>query len=92
MIDITSQNIIGMSGSMWEFWFDRQTDPGRPVILVNYSSKLIDEEWLELALVELGPLQSRPIKRDGQPVRTLYYRIASGFRPQQVRYPDRIPE
>ena len=89
---ITSQNIIGMSGSMWEFWFDRQTDPGRPVILVNYSSKLIDEEWLELALVELGPLQSRPIERDGKKVRTLYYRIAAGFRPQQVRYPDRIPD
>ena len=89
---ITAQNIIGMSGSMWEYWFDPETDPGRPVILVNYSSELIDREWLELALVELGPLQRQVIERDGLPIRTLYYRIAKGFRPQQVRYPDHLPE
>lgn len=89
---ITAQNIIGMSGSMWEFWFDRDTDPTRPVILVNHGSKLIDEDWLELALVDLGPLQQVVIERDGEPIRTLYYRIAGGFRPQQVRYPDHIPD
>ena len=90
--NLTSQNLIGMSGSMWEFWFDRETDPDTPVLLVNYSSELIDREWLELALVDLGPLQSRVIERDGEPIRTLYYRVAGGFRPQQVRYPDRIPD
>jgi dolichol-phosphate mannosyltransferase len=89
---ITAQNLIGMSGSMWEYWFDRDTDPGRPVILVNYSSELIDREWLELALVELGPLQSVVIEREGEPIRTLYYRIAQGFRPQQVRTPDYRPD
>ena len=90
--NITGQNLIGMSGSMWEYWFDEETDPDRPVILVNYTSKLIDEEWLERALVGLGPLKSRTVYRDGEPIRTLYYRIADGHRPEQVRYPDRIPE
>ena len=89
---ITAQNLIGMRGSMWEFWFDRKTDPTRPVILVNYSDKLIAQDWLELALVDLGPLQTVSIERDGNVIRTLYYRIAAGFKPQQVRYPDRIPE
>ncbi|TVQ38325.1 MAG: glycosyltransferase [Wenzhouxiangella sp.] len=89
---ITAQNIIGMSGSMWEFWFDEDTDPGRPVILVNYSSKLIDEDWLELALIGLGPLEQARIMRDGEVIRTLYYRIAEGFRPEQLRTPSRIPE
>lgn len=92
MDHITAQNIIGMSGSMWEYWFDPETDPNRPVILVNYSSELIDREWLELALVELGPLQQVVVERQGEPIRTLYYRVARGFRPQQVRYPDRIPD
>jgi len=89
---ITAQNIIGMSGSMWEYWFDRDADPSRPVILVNYSSKLINEDWLELALVDLGPLQSRVVERDGVSIRTLYFRVAQGFKPQQLRFPDQIPD
>ncbi len=88
---ITAQNIIGMRGSMWEFWFDADTDPGRPVLLVNHASKLIDEDWLALALVELGPLQLRVIERDGQPIQQLYYRVAEGFRPEQLRTPTQIP-
>ena len=90
--DITAQNLIGMRGAMWEFWFDPHTDPDRPVILVHYSEKLIAQDWLELALVNLGPLQTLAIKRDGEVIRMLYYRVADGFRPQQVRYPDRIPD
>jgi len=89
---ITGQNLIGMSGSMWEFWFDPDTDSSRPVILYNNRSRLIDEAWLERAVINLGPLQQRPIYRDGSQIQTLYYRIAEGFRPEQVRYPDRIPE
>lgn len=89
---ITAQNLIGMSGSMWEFWFDRDTDPTRPVILFHTRSKLINEEWLEGAVIGLGPLQSRQVKRDGAVIQTLYYRIADGFRPEQLRFPDQIPE
>ena len=89
---ITSQNLIGMSGSMWEYWFDRDTDANRPVILFDTRNRLIDEEWLERALLGLGPLHSKPVYRDGERIQTLYYRIADGFRPEQVRFPDQIPE
>lgn len=89
---ITAQNLIGMRGAMWEFWFDPSTDPERPVILYNTRPRLIDEEWLERALIGLGPLRERPVYRQGERIQTLYYRIADGFRPEQVRYPDRIPE
>ncbi len=88
---ITGQNLIGMSGAMWEFWFDRDTDPTRPVILFNTRSRLIDEDWLEGAVIGLGPLESRPVLRDGEPIQTLYYRIADGFRPEQLRFPGQIP-
>lgn len=90
--NITSRNLVGMRGSQWEYWFDPETDPSRPVILVNHSPKLIDESWLEQALVGLGPLMTRPVYREGRHIQTLYYRIAEGFRPEQVRYPDRWPE
>lgn len=89
---ITAQNLIGMSGSMWELWFDRNTDPTRPVILFHTKSRLIDEEWLEGAVIGLGPLQSRVVERDGRPIQTLYYRIAEGFRPEQLRFPGQIPD
>ncbi|MGY6630752.1 MAG: glycosyltransferase family 39 protein [Wenzhouxiangella sp.] len=89
---LTSQNLIGMSGSMWEHWFDRDTDPSRPVILVNYRLELIDRDWLALVLPELGPLNVEIIERDGVPVRRLYWRVASGFTPEQVRFPDRVPD
>lgn len=89
---ITAQNLIGMSGSMWELWFDRETDPTRPVILFHTRPRLIDEQWLEYAVIGLGPLQSRVVERDGEPIQTLYYRIADGFRPEQLRFPGQIPE
>ena len=89
---ITAQNLIGMRGSMWELWFDRDTDPTRPVILFHTRSRLIDEEWLEGAVIGLGPLQTRVVERDGEPIQALYYRIAEGFRPEQLRFPGQIPE
>ncbi len=89
---ITAKNLVGMRGGMWEFWFDPDTDPQRPVILVNYRRQLIEEAWMELVLVNPGPLQKRIVKRDGQPIRRLYYRIAEGFRPEELRLPDQIPD
>ena len=89
---ITAQNLIGMSGSMWELWFDPATEPETPVILIHYRSSLINEEWLEGALQALGPLQQKTILRDGRPIRTLYWRVAEGFRPEQLRHPGNIPE
>jgi len=89
---ITGQNIIGMSGSMWERWFDATMDPQQPILLVNRSDKLITESWLDLALVGLGPVRRMTIERAGVSDGELVYRIAEGFKPQQLRTPDQIPE
>ncbi len=59
---------------------------------MNYSDKLINESWLEQALIDLGPLQRRDVLRDGEVIRTLYYRVAAGFRPEQLRTPERRPD
>lgn len=90
--NITARNLVGMSGSQWERWFDRGTDPDRPVLLVSHEPKLIEEEWLTGAVIGLGPLRSTPVERDGMPIQRLYYRIAKGFRREQLRYPGHIPE
>lgn len=89
--NITARNLVGMSGSQWERWFDPDTDPGRPVLLVSHEPKLIDEDWLEIALIGLGPLETRTVYRDGMPIQTLHYRVGDGFRPDMLRYPGHIP-
>jgi len=89
--NITARNLVGMSGSQWERWFDPETDPTRPVLLVSHESKLIDEDWLAIALIGLGPLKTATVDRDGMPIQTLHYRIGDGFRPDMLRYPGHIP-
>jgi len=90
--NITARNLVGMSGSQWERWFDPESDPDRPVLLVSHEAKLIDEEWLERALIGLGPLRTLTVYRDGMPIQTLHYRIGSGFRRDMLRYPGHIPQ
>ena len=89
--NITARNLVGMSGSQWERWFDPDTDPTRPVLLVSHESKLIDEDWLEAALIGLGPLKTTTVYRDDMPIQTLHYRIGEGFRPEMLRYPGHMP-
>jgi hypothetical protein len=89
--NITARNLVGMSGSQWERWFDRSTDPGRPVLLVSHEPKLIEDAWLEGAVIDLGPLKSTPVTRNGMVIQRLYYRTAAGFRPEQLRYPGHVP-
>ncbi len=89
---ITGQNLIGMSGSMWERWFDSEMDPRQPILLINRSDKLITEAWLEQALLGLGPVQRIVVTHPGVKDGVLVYRIAEGFKPQQLRTPDQIPD
>jgi len=90
--NITARNLVGLSGSQWERWFDPATDPTRPVLLVSHETKQITKPWLERAVHGLGPVQHVVLERDGEPIQNLYYRIATGFRPEQLRYPGQIPE
>lgn len=89
---ITSRHVNGMSGSMWEFWFEMPENPSQqPVLLVKESRKQIAEAWLDDAFIGLGPVQTRPLYRDGQLIRVLHYRVADGLRAEQVRLPDQRP-
>ncbi|NKI34513.1 glycosyltransferase [Wenzhouxiangella sp. XN79A] len=89
--NITARNLVGMGGSQWERWFDPDTDPTRPVLLVSHETKVITKPWLVDALIGLGPLQTRPVYRDGRKIQQMYWRVARGFRPEQLRYPGQDP-
>ena len=91
---ITSRHVNGLSGSMWEYWFEMPEDPARqPVLLVKETPKQIADPWLDEVFIGLGPLQTRVLERDGFPIRVLHYRVAEGLRPERVRRPARpLPE
>ncbi len=85
---ITARNLVGLPASQWEYWFNpHEFDAHRPVLLFALDSDSLTGERIDQAILEPGPLQSRPIHRRGQQVQTLYYRVGEGFRPEQVRRP-----
>lgn len=83
--NITSRNIVGRSGAMFEYWFEDPSDGQRPVLLVDFERKDLEDPSVEAALVEVGPIQERIIHWRGQVIRHLYYRVAAGYRPQTVQ-------
>lgn len=83
--NITSRNLIGGSAVMFEYWFDDDSGGRRPVLLVDFKRKNLEDPRIDTALLGVGPIQQRPILWRGQLLRHLYYRIAAGYRPQAVR-------
>lgn len=83
--NITSRNIVGRSGAMFEYWFDDHSDGRRPVLLVDFERKDLEDPSVEAAMVEVGPIQEQIIHWRGQVIRHLYYRVATGYRPAAVQ-------
>ncbi len=85
---ITARNLVGLPASQWEYWFDPdEFDAHQPVLLFALETEVLESERIDLAILEPGPVESRPILRRGQQIQTLHYRIGKGFRPEQVRRP-----
>jgi len=83
--NITSRNIVGRTGAMFEYWFDDPSGGKRPVLLVDFETDDLQDPSVEAALVDVGPIQEKIIHWRGQVIRHLYYRIAAGYRPAAVR-------
>jgi len=83
--NITSRNIVGRTGAMFEYWFDDQSGGKRPVLLVDFETDDLQDPSVEAALVDVGPIHEQLIHWRGQVIRHLYYRVAAGYRPAAVR-------
>lgn len=83
--NITSRNIVGRTGAMFEYWFDDPSGGKRPVLLVDFETDDLQDPSVEAALVDVGPIREKIIHWRGQVIRHLYYRIAAGYRPAAVR-------
>lgn len=83
--NITSRNIVGRTGAMFEYWFDDKSAGKRPVLLVDFERKDLEGPTVEAALVGVGPIREQTLHWRGQVIRHLYYRVAAGYRPAAVR-------
>ena len=83
--NITSRNIVGGTAAMFEYWFDDTSGGRRPVLLVDFERKDLEDPKVDAALVDVGPLMAQTIRWRGQVIRHLYYRLAAGYRPDAVR-------
>jgi dolichol-phosphate mannosyltransferase len=83
--NITSRNLVGGTGAMFEYWFDDGSNGKRPVLLVHFKPKPLADPAVEASLVNVGPIREQTIRWRGQVARHLYYRIADGYRPDAVR-------
>lgn len=83
--NITSRQLLGGTGAMYEWWFHDDSDGHRPVLVVDYKRKRLDSAMVTGALRNEGPIRTRQVYENGAPVITLYYRIASGYDPGRVR-------
>lgn len=83
--NITSRNLVGDTAAMFEYWFDDDSGGRRPVLLVDFERKDLEEPQVDAALVNVGPIREQTIRWRGQVARHLYYRVAEGYRPDAVR-------
>lgn len=81
---VRSRNLFNDSAAMYEFWFPSLAPIARPILLVGMDRKTLernrDGDDLGLYLQHPGPIEARPIRRDGKLLRHLYYRVAAGYR------------
>jgi dolichol-phosphate mannosyltransferase len=83
--NITSRQLLGDTGAMYEWWFRDESGGARPVIVVDFEPDELDAPEVRDSLRAPGPIRTRPVYERGTRVLTLYYRIAAGYDAGRVR-------
>jgi dolichol-phosphate mannosyltransferase len=84
-LDIRSRNLFGEHAAMYSYWYPDEPPTDRPILLVGMTPHALEANSppknLESILINLEEINSRTIYRyDGVALRTLYYRVAEGYR------------
>jgi dolichol-phosphate mannosyltransferase len=76
-----SVHLFGEMGLMYERWFPIEAQRKRTLLLVAWNAEDLRDERLKPHVTSLQPLKSLDLMRQGKLVRSVYYRIAYGYRP-----------
>lgn len=68
-------------GLMYERWTPPKSLASRTLLLVAYDPNELHGPYVESRVASLGPVVTIALKRDGKPIRDMYYRFAYGYRP-----------
>ena len=84
-LDIRSRNLFGQHAAMYSFWNRVEPPSDQPILLIGMKQQALESSNatgnFENGLINLGKIYSRSIYRhDGVLLRTLYYRVAAGYR------------
>jgi dolichol-phosphate mannosyltransferase len=82
-----SVNLFGPMGIMYERWFPPQAQRGRTLVLVAFKVEELTAARTAERVASLEPVQTITLTRGGAPFRTVYYRIAHGYRPPTLESP-----
>ncbi|MFA1672155.1 glycosyltransferase family 39 protein [Rhizobium mongolense] len=82
--DITSRNLFGESGLMFEFWQADRSFKGRSVIMYGVKEDSLSTDGLPEWFESIGPVERRTVYKDRAAAGQFFYRIGYGFRKPSV--------
>ena len=77
----TSSHLFGNVGLMYEFWFPKEAQRGRTLLLVAWDRASLEDSGVSASAASLQPVMSGTLTRRGEVIRPFYYRFVDGYRP-----------
>ena len=78
--NLTSQNLFGRNGLMFDTWFSNRSSDGRDVIMVGLEEAHVSDDGLDAWFETMGPARPQAVQKNGAVVGRFFYRIGYGFR------------
>jgi len=83
----SSGHLFGDVGLMYERWFPRSAQAGRTLLLVAWDEQTLVDPRLARWVDHLDPVHRGVLMHNERTVRTYYYRVAHGYRPDAQNTP-----
>lgn len=78
--DITSQNLFGDNGLMFEHWQSGSSPDGRVAIMYGLKDDSLSSDSLAAWFENIGPVERRVVYKDRAAAGEFFYRVGYGFR------------
>jgi dolichol-phosphate mannosyltransferase len=76
-------HLFTWDGLMYEYWTDPQEVVGRDILVVATSRIRVEFPYFRNRMAGMGAIHELPVTKDGQVLRTMYYRLLQGYRLEQ---------
>jgi dolichol-phosphate mannosyltransferase len=77
------RHLFGMESGMYQFWFPPQAQRNQTLVLVGRKPKDLTDARVEAHIAQGGEVHELTARRKGWIVRRNYYRIVSGYHPDE---------